>query len=71
MKWHEVSAAAATATAATAATPSMESSLLDKVATATEGLSPNCFHHLYNMFCSGGKGKENALMICDHIFSKV
>jgi integrase/recombinase XerD len=54
--------------AATAATPSTES-LSDKVATATEGLSPNCFHHLYNMFYSGGKGKENALTICDHIFS--
>jgi integrase/recombinase XerD len=54
---------------AAVATPNIVSSLLDKVATSTKGLSPSCFHHLCNMFSSGGKGKENALMICDHISS--
>jgi hypothetical protein len=42
--------------AATANVPS------DKIA-AAEGLWPNCFHHLHNV------AKENALTICDYVFS--
>ena len=43
-----------------------------KIENATEGLPPNCFKRLHNrVLCSGskGKGKENALIICDYISS--
>jgi hypothetical protein len=57
--------------AAAASTPSMESSSLwlsslsDKIAAATEGLSANCFDHLRNV-CN--KQKQNALTIYDIYF---
>ena len=65
--------ASSSSTAATAS-PSMESLLLsDKVAATIEGLPPNCFGYLHNkvlLLCAGSKkGKENALTICDYIFS--
>src|ERR671931_273831 len=45
-----------------------------KIENAIEGLPTNCFNHLHNrvLLCAGskkGKGKENAIMICDYIFS--
>lgn len=65
MKEPEVLAATTTAT-----NPNMESSLSDKVADITEGLPPNCFHHLHDrVLCARSKGKENAMTICDYISS--
>lgn len=65
MKEPEVLAATTTAT-----NPNMESSLSDKVAATTEGLLPNCFHHLHDrVLCARSKGKENAMTICDYISS--
>jgi hypothetical protein len=58
--------------AAAASTLSVESSSLspsslsDKIAAATEGLSYNCFDHLHDV---GNRQKQNALTICDYIFS--
>jgi integrase len=51
--------------------PSMEStSLSDKVTATTEGLLPNCYHHLHDkVLCTGSKGRENAMTICDYISS--
>ena len=41
-----------------------------KVAATTEGLPPNCFHHLHDrVLCARSKGKENAMTICDYISS--
>src|SRR5919197_2765840 len=42
---------------------SSSSSLSDKLAAATEGLWPNCFHHLHDV------SEQNALTICDYVFS--
>ena len=65
MKESEVLAVTTTAT-----NPRMESSLSlsDKVTATTEGLLPNYFRHL-QVLCTGSKGKENAMTICDYIFS--
>ena len=56
--------------AAAGSTPSMDSSSLsslsDKIAAATEGLSSNCFDHLHDI---GNKQKQNAMTICDYAFS--
>jgi hypothetical protein len=39
-----------------------------KVTATTEGLPPNCFHHLHDrVLCARSKGKENAMTICDYI----
>jgi integrase len=40
-----------------------------RIENATEGLSSNCFNHLFNRVLPGLKGKENALTICDYITS--
>jgi hypothetical protein len=41
-----------------------------KVTATTEGLPPNCFHHLHDrVLCARSKGKENAMTICDYISS--
>ncbi len=65
MKGPEVLAATTTAI-----NPNMESSLSDKVTDITEGLPPNCFHHLHDrvLLCARSKGKENAMTICDYIY---
>ncbi len=45
-----------------------------KIENATAGLPTNCFNRLHNrVLCAGakakGKGKENAMAICDYISS--
>jgi hypothetical protein len=37
---------------------------------ATEGLPPSCFHQLHDrVLLAGPKGKQNALTVCDYVFS--
>jgi integrase len=46
--------------------------IITKIENATQGLPPHCFYSLYNrVLCTGskGKGKENALAICDYVSS--
>jgi hypothetical protein len=40
-----------------------------KIENATEGLSSNCFNHVFNRILPASRGKENALTICDYISS--
>src|SRR5918911_878473 len=51
----------------TEATILQDNTIKRKIENATEGLSSNCFNHLFDMTLSGSK--ENALTICDYMFS--
>src|ERR687888_669930 len=58
--------------AAAAASAAANTTATIKIENATEGLPPNCFHRLYDrvlLLAAGPKGKQNALTICDYIFS--
>jgi hypothetical protein len=72
------STSVSTAIAATTTTSTSSSSsdnmmiiIKTKIENATEGLSSNCFNHLYNKVlpASSRGDKENALTICDYISS--
>jgi hypothetical protein len=41
----------------------------DKIAAATEGLPHNYFSRLHSIYSSSNAGKENALTVCDYVFS--
>jgi integrase/recombinase XerD len=59
-----------TSTATLTSVSSSTTSLINtKIENATEGLSSNCFNHLYNRVLPGSEGKENAITICDYISS--
>jgi endonuclease III-like uncharacterized protein len=51
----------------TEATILQDNMIKRKIENATEGLSSNCFNHLFDMILPGSK--ENALTICDYISS--
>ena len=54
-------------TTMTEATILQDNMIKRKIENATEGLSSNCFNHLFDMILPGSK--ENALTICDYISS--
>ncbi|MFL6345720.1 MAG: hypothetical protein ACJ71A_09795 [Nitrososphaeraceae archaeon] len=54
-------------TTTTMSTPSDNNIIKTKIENATEGLSSNCFNHLYNRILPASR--ENALTICDYISS--
>jgi hypothetical protein len=68
------SVSATTTTAATATSTSSSDKILmikTKIENATEGLSSNCFNHLFDKVLPGSTGKENALIICNYITSSL
>ncbi|MFL6410873.1 MAG: hypothetical protein ACJ71K_06475 [Nitrososphaeraceae archaeon] len=54
-------------TTTTMSTPSDNNIIKTKIENATEGLSSNCFNHLYNRILPASR--ENALTICNYISS--
>jgi hypothetical protein len=57
----------ASASGITANTSSLDNIIITKIENGTEGLSSNCFDHLFNMVLPASR--QNALTICDYMSS--